>query len=283
MPALLTPFNRSGDVDVSAHRSNVTHMWDRGMRGFLIAGSTGEGPYLEPGERHRLVEVARDAAPRAFVLCGVHAETLRGARQAMAEAAAGGADAVLVVTPSTLVRSRPDLIESFFADVIAEAPLPVLLYSVPKVTGVELADASVRSLAVLDGVVGMKDSGGDPIRAGRLASVREGFALLTGATSAVSLAIAAGAYGAITASANYAPRLVRDTVEAARRSVRSAEVLQARLTRAASEIERFGIPAVKYAAGRTGMVPGQPRRPLRSPAPEARTAIRRALREAGLV
>lgn len=282
MPALITPFNRSGSLDLAAHGTNVAHMWDRGLQGVLIAGSTGEGPYLEPGERRDLVATARRESPRAFILCGVHAETVRSAMQAIREAVEGGADAVLVVTPTTLVRHRPELIEAFFVDVVAESPLPVLLYSVPKVTGIELSEASVERLAPLDGVVGMKDSGGDPIRAGRLAGVEEGFKLLTGATAAVSLAIAGGAHGAITASANYAPRLVRDTVIASRRSVKSAQVLQARLSMVAGSIEQFGIPAVKYAAHRTGLVVGQPRRPLHPVAPQARSVIRRALRDAEL-
>lgn len=283
MPALITPFDRTGEIDRRAHRSNVEHMWDQGLRGLLIGGSTGEGPYLEQGERRMLVEIARDAAPRSFLLCGVHAETLRGAERAMSEAVEGGADAVLVVTPTTLVRSRPDLIEQFFSEIADVAPLPVLLYSVPKVTGVELAEESAATLAHLDGVVGMKDSGGDPIRAGRLASADDDFVVLTGATAAVSLAIASGAHGAITASANYAPRLVRDTVVAARQSVKSSAVIQARLSKVATAIERHGIPAVKYAAGRTGLRPGETRRPLQPPTPEVRTVVRRALRDAGLV
>jgi dihydrodipicolinate synthase/N-acetylneuraminate lyase len=284
MPAIVTPFNRSGELDLRAHHSNVARMWDLGLRGILIGGSTGEGPYLEPGERAQLVSEARRAAPRSFLLCGIHAESLRGARRAVEEAHSADADAVLVTTPTTLVRNRPDLIAEYFAAVIAEAPLPVLLYSVPKVMGVELQESTVEQLAAHDAVIGMKDSGGDPLRAGRIVDAApDGFALYAGATSAVSLSIASGAFGAITASANYAPRLVRDTTIAAQRSIRSAQVLQARLTKASAEIERFGVSGVKYAAGRVGFAPGHARQPLQPASPEARTAIRRAIRSAGLV
>jgi dihydrodipicolinate synthase/N-acetylneuraminate lyase len=283
MAALITPFTRDGELDLRAHARNVGLMRDRGIEGVLIGGSTGEGPYLEPGERERLVATAREAASRAFLLCGIHAESVRGAVAGMVEAERGGADAALVVTPTTLVRRRPDLIEGFFADVAAAAPLPVVLYSVPQVTGVDLAEASVAALAPVEGIVGMKDSGGDPLRAGRLAAIADDFDVLVGSTAAVTLAIGSGAYGAITASANYAPRLVRDTVIAARRSVRSAEVMQARLSKVAAAIEAHGIAAVKYAAGRAGLTAGHPRRPLRPVPPDVRTAVRRALRDAGLV
>jgi 4-hydroxy-tetrahydrodipicolinate synthase len=200
----------------------------------------------------------------------------------MNEAARADADAVLVVTPTTLVRHRPDLIETFFTEVIDAAPLPVLLYSVSKVTGVVLAEQSVAMLS--SRVVGMKDSEGDPLRAGRLvASAPDTFHLFAGATAAVSLSIGTGAFGAITASANYAPRLVRDTVSAAQRSLRSANQLQRRLTTASAAIERHGIPAIKYAASRVGFAPGSSRSPLGTASPEVKLAVRRALRTAELV
>ncbi|MEE9205365.1 MAG: dihydrodipicolinate synthase family protein [Acidimicrobiia bacterium] len=278
MPALITPFTGSGELDLRAHRHNVARMWDLGLRGTLIAGSTGEGPYLEPGERRSLVAAAREVAPRSFLLCGIHAETIRSAVAAMHEAYESDADAVLVVTPATLIRHRPDLIEAFFVEVTEAAPLPLLLYSVPKVTGVELAESSVAALSSHPRIVGMKDSGGDPIRSSRLVrAAPDGFKLYAGATTALSLSVAGGAHGAITASANYAPRLVRDTVIAARRSLRAAEPLQTRLSILSTAIESHGIPAVKYAAGRAGFASGHSRAPLASPPAEVKRVVRRSM------
>lgn len=284
MPALITPFTRSGGLDARAHAANVGRMWDLGIRGLLIAGSTGEGPYLEPGERRTLVATARETAPRAFLLCGIHAETVRMAGASATEAAEGGADAVLVATPTTLVRHRPDLIEGFYRDLSASTAIPILLYSVPSVTAVELAESSVTALSSDPMVAGMKDSGGDPIRAGRLVTATpEEFVLYAGATRAISLSVGSGAFGAITASANYAPRLVRDAVLAARRSLRAAAPFQSRLTEVSSAIERHGVAAVKYAARRRGFSPGHPRAPLAAPSAEVAASVRRALRLAELI
>ena len=49
MPALITPFTRTGEIDLEAHRHNLRTLSTAGIRGFLIGGSTGEGPYLEAG------------------------------------------------------------------------------------------------------------------------------------------------------------------------------------------------------------------------------------------
>ena len=145
MPAIVTPFTASGAIDAVAHRNNVAGLWGRGIHGVVIGGSNGEGPYLEPGERTALAAGARAAAPDGFVMVGLAAESLRTALAQAGEAAEAGADAVLAMTPTTLVRHRPDLVEGFFSDLADAAPLPVFLYSVPKVTAYELPlDVAIR-------------------------------------------------------------------------------------------------------------------------------------------
>lgn len=276
MPALVTPFHPDESLDLEAHTANVASLWERGVEGVVIAGSNGEGPYLEPGERAALAAAARRAAPDAFVLVGVGAESLRGARAMCAEAAAAEADGVLVLTPATLVRSRPDLIEGFFDDLADVAPLPVYLYSVPKVTGVELpVEAAVR-LSAHRNVAGMKDSGGVPERCVAIANgAPAGFAMFAGASAAVSAAVAGGCHGAITASANYAPTLVAEVIATAGRP--DAAAAHERLLRLSGEVERFGVAGVKYAAGRTGLRGGHLRRPLRPLSAEAAAAIDAAI------
>ena len=113
----------------------------------LLAGSTGQGPYLESGERAQLVRAAKDASTDMFVISGVHAETTQAlAIAACAESADAGADAVLVVTPTTLVRGRVAAVEQFYLDVGDSCSVPVLLYSVPGVTGWALpTDTAVQS------------------------------------------------------------------------------------------------------------------------------------------
>ncbi len=264
MPALITPFTRSGLIDPDATAHNVSLLWERGVRGFLLAGSNGEGPYLEPGERTTLCRIAKEAAPRAFILCGVAAESVRTALAQAEEAAAGGADAALVLSPTTLVRGRHPLVARFFADVADAAPLPVYLYSVPGVTAYDLPVDVALEAAAHANVTGMKDSGGHPVKAAALvAGAPEGFTLYVGSSPALTQSVAAGAVGGITSSANYAPRLVGRVVASARRSVRSALEAQRKLTKLAAAVEVHGVAGVKAAAAEAGLRPGIPRPPLR--------------------
>jgi dihydrodipicolinate synthase/N-acetylneuraminate lyase len=285
LPALLTPFTRSGELDLDAYRHNLRYLTEREIKGFLIGGSTGEGPYLEIGERQTLMAAARqELGKRPFLLVGIAAESLRVALAQAEEAAAAGADAILVVTPTTLVRGNHAAVAGFFGEVADTAPIPLFLYSVPAVTGYALPVDSAIELSRHPNIAGMKDSGGDPVGMARLTdNTPDGFVLMTGSSKAVTLCVAAGAHGAITASANYLPELVLEVVRKARRSPRTARGIQARLTNTSSAVEAHRVPGVKAAAELVGLRPGYPRRPLRPlPAKERRT-IKEVLGEAGIL
>lgn len=278
MPALVTPFDADGDIVDADHRHNVAVLGDLGIEGFLVAGSTGEGPLLMPGERERLVGELRSAlGDKPFVLCGIAAESVRGAVDQMAEADRADADAVLVLTPTSVSRRDPEAPRRFYELLIDVAPLPMLLYSVPSVTAYELPSEDVARLATKSEIVGMKDSGGDAVRAHQIAAWAGGdFFLYAGASSALGLSVAGGAYGAITASANYAPTLVREVVSSARKGIGKSRDAQERLTGISRLVESRGIAAVKLAAEVTGLRPGVPRAPLAPlPEPEADTLRRR--------
>lgn len=276
MPALVTAFDDAGELDLDAHRHNVAAMTERGARGVVIGGSTGQGPYLEPGERVRLVRSAREVAPDATIVCGIFAQSVRQAVDQSREAADGAADAILVATPATLVRSRPEAIAAFYRILAADAPLPMLLYTVPGVTGVELESAAVLDLADLPQVVGIKDSGGDPSRFAAWRDLSDsGFATFVGASRALFDAHRAGAFGAITASANYALADVSLAVSGDRDA-------QRRIAAVIAVVEPHGVAGTMEAARLTGLRPGIPRAPLSVPTPEAADEIASILHRHGL-
>jgi dihydrodipicolinate synthase/N-acetylneuraminate lyase len=266
MPALITPFTDDGDIDVPAHSRNLSRLTAQGVEGFLLAGSTGEGPYFETGERHALVEAARSTlGESAYVLGGVSGESVRQAHAQIDELVAGGADAALVLTPTSLARGNHDAVAFFFVEVADASPLPLFLYSVPAVTGYELPVHTVQLLAAHPNILGMKDSGGRPVRIQELArSIDEPFMMFSGASKALAQSIAAGGYGAISACSNYAFRLVQELIDASAVSAHQAEKLQAALTSLITPIEAYGVVGTKSAASASGLDAGYPRLPLRA-------------------
>ncbi|MDF1595062.1 MAG: dihydrodipicolinate synthase family protein [Acidimicrobiia bacterium] len=279
MPALVTPFTGNGNLNLNAHAANLTALSERGITGFLIGGSTGEGPYLENGERRTLLETARTTlGSTPFLIAGIVSESLRGALRQIDEAADGGADAVLVLTPTTLTRGRDEYVEGFFKDVAKASALPVLIYSVPLYSAYEPPIQVFARIAALDNVVGMKDSGGNPARKAQIIEATgDDFVLFAGSSKAIALSVTAGAYGSITASGNYAPELVQGLVRKARRSATSATEAQAQLTKLSLAVEQYGIPGVKVAAEAAGLTPGSPRKPLKKLPKRTATQVRAAM------
>lgn len=268
MVALITPFDGAGVIDGDAHRHNLGVLANRRVRGFLIGGSTGQGPYLEPGERTTLTSLAREElGSSAFLLTGISAQSVSQAASQVTEAADADADAVLVTTPTFLLRKDHELVASFFRSVADMSTLPVFCYSVPAVTSYELPVETAVELAGHPNIVGMKDSGGDP---DRVAPILEGadlkYYLYTGASRIVHEACERGAYGAITASANYASELV----DAARTDLDA----QDRLSAVAATVERHGLAGTYAAAEMEGLNPGTMRLPLVPLDGEAREEMR---------
>ena len=276
MPALITPFTVDGEFDADSHHHNISLMMERGCRGVLVAGSTGEGPLLERGERRSLVRGAREVSDDLTVICGINGESTRQAVAQVGEAATGGADAVLVTTPTTLSRNRLPFVERFYGEVAEESPVPIVLYTVPKVTGWELPTESVNRLAAHPNIVGMKDSGGDPSRLDDLTStLAAGFTVYAGASRALHESGKKGVHGSITASGNYA------LTEASLAVLGDAHAQQ-RLTALTSVVEAFGVPGTKFAASLVGLRPGHARSPLSTVDAGAQSAIVDAMADAGI-
>lgn len=261
LPALVTPFTQRGEIDLKAHTHNMRALAERGIEGFVIGGSNGEGPYLEPGERGRLVKTGRRR--KAHFMVGITAESTRNALSQVAEATDAGADTLLVLTPTTLTRGRDDAVVDYFRAVAESTKTPVLLYSVPNVTGYSLPIDLVAQLSRHSNIIGMKDSSGDVVRLQSIIDTTPGeFVLYSGASRALTAAIAVGCHGAITGSGNYAPDLVLQTLRAAKESPAGARRLQKRLSSLSADVEAHGIPGVKAAARAAGLEPGYPRQPL---------------------
>jgi 4-hydroxy-2-oxoglutarate aldolase len=272
MPALITPFTRGGEIDTRAHTTNLRLLVGAGIDGFVIGGSNGEGPYLEPGERFRLVKAGRRR--KSHFMVGIAAESTRVALNQLEEAIEGGADSILVMTPTTLTRGRDEAVLRFYKTIADTSIAPVFLYSVPSVTGYSLPLELVWRLSRHDNIVGMKDSSGDVVRLQSIIDASPSdFLLYSGSSRALTAAMAVGCHGAITGSGNYVPELVLQTLAAAKTDTVKARKLQKRLSAITADVEAHGVPGVKAAAKAAGLDPGHPREPLTRLSRGAETSI----------
>jgi 4-hydroxy-2-oxoglutarate aldolase len=285
IPPVVTPFNRRGEIDEGLFRENLQKLVGIGLSGVLVAGSTGEAPYLEERERLRLVEVARDLvrAPE-ILIAGTGLESTDATVRLSQEAVARGADAVLVLTPNYYKsKMDADTLAAHYRTVARKVPRPVIIYSIPQFTGLHLEPATLGKLSQIPNVVGLKESSGD-LRFVRavLQQVRPGFRVLVGSVLILYQALRAGAVGAVLGQASFAPELCVGLYQAfLQRKRKTALEFQERLLPLAQKIALpFGVPGIKAALDLSGYAGGFPRAPLAPLGPAARELVAAALREA---
>ena len=282
---VVTPFNRRGDVDEGFFRENLSRISGIGLAGILVAGSTGEAPFLTENERLRLVEVAREVvrAPE-ILMVGTGLESTKATLQLSREAVARGADALLVLTPN-YYKPRMDsaALVAHYRSVAAGVTRPVLIYCIPQFTGLEVDVATIARLSRLPNVVGLKDSSGnlDFVRA-VLRKVRPGFRVLVGAVSIFYEALCAGAVGGVLGQSHFSPALCVGLYEAfLHNRGKEARNLQERLLPLAQKIAiPYGVAGIKAALDLCGCHGGTPRLPLLPVSAQARKQIAAALHEA---
>ncbi|MDF9744505.1 dihydrodipicolinate synthase family protein [Natrinema salsiterrestre] len=279
---LVTPFDSSGRVDRTRLRDLVAWLEERGVDFLVPCGSSGEAPLLTTDERIRVVETVAEVTELP-VLAGTGREGFEPTLETTERAAAAGADAALVVTPS-YYDSDEEALAAYYRDLADDSPIPIYLYSVPKFTDHALAPETVASLAGHENVAGIKDSSGSLEAIQRLVRLTEDeeFAVLVGSGSIYAAGLTAGADGGVLALSNVVPGRAGEIYrlhDAGRgNAARALNADLVELNRAVTST--YGVPGIKAALATRDQPVGSPRRPLRPLAEAARGALESVLADA---
>jgi len=265
VPALVTPFSKDGSrLNEESLRSLVSRCIELGVSGVAPCGTTGEFVNLTIEERKRVVDVVIDEANgKVSVIAGTGASGTRQALEMTRYAKDAGADAALIVTPFYLKPTSRGIYEHF--DTIAsQIELPIVLYNIPQVTGVQLPWQMVEDLAQIPNIVGLKDSSGQlSYILAVLEKVRDKINVMCGHDEVVVAALAAGCSGAILASANFIPDVWVEIFSAIdKRNLKTARETQYKVQKIARIIANSGPVGAKEALNMMGMKVGPVRLPL---------------------
>jgi 4-hydroxy-tetrahydrodipicolinate synthase len=221
MPAMVTPFDARGELDFGAAEAVIERFIEAGVSGISPLGSTGEASHLTFDERKRFAEeVVKLARGRVPLVVGVGSSGTREAIELARHAEGAGADAVLAVSPFYWKVGEEALFNHFTA-VAGSVNIPVLLYNLPMLTGIDLSPSLVGRVAEeCTNVVGIKDT--VTVYAHTVAILQEvkaakpEFTVLSGWEDLVFPSLLAGADGSICAFANVAPGLFVNLVNSTR-------------------------------------------------------------------
>ena len=279
-----TPFNPTEELDKEGLRRNIRKWNATGIVGYVALGSTGEQVNLDERECAQVIEIAREEIPHNLeFIVGAGRQSTRATIAETKHASEAGADAVLVITPYFY---RPAITQealvTHFTAVADASPVPVILYSMPDLTGIKIEPETIAQLSAHPNIIGVKDSSADIAGFGKTVTlVPKDFAVLTGNGTVLHAALENGARGAILAVGCVAAALCLEIYRLVDDRERdNAAALQEQLTPLALAVtKRYGIGGLKAAMDMIGFAGGAVRAPLKPVTAEAHEEIAALLDE----
>jgi 4-hydroxy-tetrahydrodipicolinate synthase len=269
VPAMITPFDASGELSVGGLRELTDHLILEGVHGLFPCGSTGLWPLLSVDERKKVAEVVVDQTNgRVPVIVHAGALDTRSALLLSKHAENIGADAVACITPFYYGQDKETLL-AHFRTVSEGVNLPVFAYNIPRNTGVNLSAEMVATLASAKVISGLKDSSRDLVQLIDIIDVvPKSFTVMNGTENLVLSSLVAGAKGGVLATGNAFPGQFVSLFRAFEEGrAEEAQRIQKSLNRAKRLLDPYGISALYCILSQKGLKVGEPRRPLK-PFPE---------------
>src|SRR6202167_4193223 len=205
--ALVTPFRADQSLDEATLRRLVRRQIEAGINFLVPCGTTGESPTLTREEHLRVIEITvEEAQGRVPVLGGAGGYNTREVIELARELAHLGVDGILSVTPYYNKPTQEGLYQHYKA-IAAAVKLPIIVYSVQGRTGVNVEPATLKRLAEIDYIVGVKEASGNISQMAQVVhQVPSSFAVLCGDDSIAIPLIALGGHGVVSVVSNEIPR-----------------------------------------------------------------------------
>ncbi len=277
-PPIPIPFAEDEKIRFDMLEANIRKWNAQPLDGIVVPGSNSEAVHISREERTQIWKTCAPLmkASGRRMIAGVGADATAEVISMIQDAAALGADAVLMLPPYFYkpAMTHTVLVEHFRA-AADQSPIPIIIYNVPAYTGVDFTPQTLLELANHERIIGVKDSSANVVKIASVLAQRPDFQVFAGTGSALLPFLSLGAVGGVMALANFAALPLRKLVDAFENGdMETARRIQLSLAEINSAVtSRFGVPGLKYALDRTGFYGGPPRRPLQPANAEIRTAI----------
>ena len=293
MTAMITPFDRAGEVDYERMAELSKHLVENGSDSLLVAGTTGESPTLTTSEKLKLFETVRKAADEAGaslgkkipVIVGTGGNNTKASVEFTREAAKTGADAALVVVPYYNKPSQEGMYHHFVS--VAEASeLPVIMYNIPGRTGVNMLPDTIAKLSRHEKIVAVKEAAGSLEQVSQIRqTAEEGFEIYSGDDSLTLPMLSVGAEGVISVASHIlGSDINKMCTEFFKGNVKEAETLHKKLYELFKVLFITSNPVpVKYALGKVWKDVGGVRLPLFEMGDDEKAKVDAVLEKLGLI
>ncbi len=213
--AMITPFNEKDEVDYKGLAQNVRFQVSNGVSGLIPLGTTGESPTISEEERKRIIETVVSEARKVPVIVGTGTNSTEKTVKHSKQAEDLGASAVIIVSPYYNKPTQEGLYKHFKAinDAIS---IPIVVYNIQGRTSVNIETPTLRRIAELENVVGVKEASGSIAQMmDVIEQLPEDFVVLSGDDNMTLPLMAVGGKGVVSVVSNLLPDMVSQMVQLA--------------------------------------------------------------------
>ncbi|WP_415321860.1 4-hydroxy-tetrahydrodipicolinate synthase [Candidatus Pelagibacter sp. Uisw_092] len=286
--ALITPF-KNNKLDEDAYIKLIHFQIKNGTNGLVPAGTTGESPTLSHDEHQKVIELCiQESKGKNIVIAGTGSNSTKEAISLTTHAEKVGANAALVVTPYYNKPTQEGLYQHYKA-INDKCGIPILIYNIPGRSVIDMSVDTMARLFELKNIVGVKDATGDLDRVDQQKhKMGNDFIQLTGNDDNAFEFNKRGGIGAISVTANIAPKLCSDFQKASKLNSDENKLEAAKLDKILQPIHRSMFiesnpSPVKYAAKLLGLCNEDVRLPLVKVTEQTKEAVKKALVLANLL
>ena len=286
--ALITPFKNNG-LDEEAYIKLIHFHIDNGTNGLVPAGTTGESPTLSHDEHQRVIDLCiKESNGKIPVIAGTGSNSTEEAISLTTHAEKAGANGALIVTPYYNKPTQEGLYQHYKA-INDKCGIPIIIYNIPGRSVIDMSVDTMARLYELKNIVGVKDATGDLDRVNQtLEKMGKDFIQLTGNDDNAFEFNKRGGVGAISVTANIAPKLCSDFQKFSKsdtdNEMKEAERLDKILQPIHHSMFVESNPSpVKYAAKLLGLCDDNVRLPLVKVTETTKEIVKKALQSAKLI
>jgi len=286
--ALITPF-KDNELDVEAYIKLIHFQIENGTSGLVPAGTTGESPTLTHEEHQKVIDLCiKESNGKIPVIAGTGSNSTAEAISLTAHAEKAGADGALIVTPYYNKPTQEGLYQHYKA-INDKCGIPLIIYNIPGRSVIDMSVDTMARLFELKNIVGVKDATGDLDRVDQqLSKMGKEFVQLTGNDDNAFEFNKRGGVGAISVTANIAPKLCSDFQKFSKseneNEIKEAERLDEILQPIHHSMFVESNPSpVKYAAKLLNLCDDDVRLPLVKVTEETKNIVKNSLQSAKLI
>ena len=284
---IATPFRDDGSIHWEMYSKNLKKLAKTTLSGIVSLGSNGEYVMLSFEEKIELVRTTKKELPKdKALIAGTGCESLNDTIHLTNEAAEAGADAALIINPCYYKELSEAALQKYFEGVADKSRIPVMVYNMPRNSGVNLSSNLIIKLSAHPNIKGIKDSSGNIVQISEIiASAPEDFSVFAGSGSFLFVTTILGGKGGTLAAANVAPDYCVEIYQAAKSgNIEKGRKMQFELLALNNAVTAgFGIGGMKAAMDIGGFFGGLPRLPIQPVSDEAREKIYKMMEKLKLV